>query len=164
MSSNSGNTLDEREQLTEQLAFLGQMQSTETAHFHHMAAAKLNLSVTDSKTISALMQEGPMTAGQLAERLSLTTGAVTNLIDRLEQRGIVHRAADPNDRRKIFVQTDPQKIAECGRIYDSIGESYAKLLSAYSIEQLRFLVKFQKAAIELLKQEITKLHDANSKF
>jgi MarR family transcriptional regulator, organic hydroperoxide resistance regulator len=158
MSSTSGKPTNERQQLIEQLSFLGQMLSTETAHFHHTAAAKLGLSITDSKTISALMQEGPMTAGQLAERLSLTTGAVTNVIDRLEQRGIVHRVPDPKDRRKVVVHTNPKKIAECGKTYDSIGEAFAKLLSNYSLDELQFLIKYYKASIELTKQEIYKLH------
>src|SRR5581483_9048359 len=107
MSSSPEDKTPERQQLMDRLAFLGQMLSTETAHFHHTAAAKQGLSVTDSKTVSALMQEGPMTAGQLAERLSLTTGAVTSVIDRLEGQNIVHRITDPKDRRKVVVHADP---------------------------------------------------------
>src|SRR5271155_5123972 len=90
-----------RKALSEQLQFLGQMASTETAFFHHAAAAKNGLTITDSKTISALMQEGPMTAGQLAIRLNLTTGAITSVIDRLEKANLAVRVADPADRRKV---------------------------------------------------------------
>ena len=149
--------MNEREELKERLSFLGQMMSTETAHFHQLAAAKQRMSVTDSKTISALMQEGPMTAGQLAERLSLTTGAVTSVIDRLEEREIVHRVADPRDRRKVVIQANPEKLKECGKVYDSIGISFAKLLDTYSTDELRFLVKHYTAAVELSKQEAAKL-------
>src|SRR4051812_32176951 len=88
-----------RTELMERLAYLGQMQSTETAHFHHTAAAQNGLNITDSKTLSVLMQEGPMTAGQLALRLTLTSGAVTSVIDRLESAGLVHRTQDATDRR-----------------------------------------------------------------
>jgi DNA-binding MarR family transcriptional regulator len=151
------NSSDDHQQLIEQLSFLGQMLSTETAHFHHIAAAKQGLSVTDSKTISALMQEGPMTAGQLATRLSLTTGAITSVIDRLEEHGIVHRVADPHDRRKVVIQTDSEKLKSSGKVYESIGRSYATLLSMYTPEELRFLIDYYRAAIELTKQEVGKL-------
>src|SRR5689334_8116357 len=89
-----------REALMNQMQFLGEMASTETALFHQAAAAKCGLGITDLKTVSILLQEGPMTAGQIAERLSLTTGAVTNVIDRLEREDLVKRDRDANDRRK----------------------------------------------------------------
>src|SRR5580704_16504685 len=105
MSSNdlavSSDGSRERESLMAEMQFLGQMLSTETALFHQTAAAKNGLSITDSKTISVLMQEGSMTAGELAMRLSLTTGAVTSVIDRLESVGLARRTADPHDRRKV---------------------------------------------------------------
>jgi DNA-binding MarR family transcriptional regulator len=159
MSSNLENNPNERQKFIEELSFLGQMLSTETAHFHQSAASRQGLSITDSKTISALMQEGPMTAGQLAQRLSLTTGAITNVIDRLEQRGIVHRVADPKDRRKVVVHTDPKKIEAAGKFYDSIGSAFAKVLNDYSLEELRFLIEYYKTAIEMTKNEVRKLNE-----
>ncbi|MFI5278701.1 MAG: hypothetical protein ACHQ1E_15610, partial [Ktedonobacterales bacterium] len=69
-----------RAALEQQLSTLGEVFSTETALFHQAAAATYGLGITDMKTLSALLQEGPMTAGQLATRLSLTTGAVTSVI------------------------------------------------------------------------------------
>jgi len=50
--------------------------------------------------------------GQLAEQLGLTTGAVTKLLDRLQQAGYVTRSADPADRRRIIVAADPQRLSE----------------------------------------------------
>jgi DNA-binding MarR family transcriptional regulator len=141
-----------------QLQFLGQMGSTETALFHQMAAAKNGLSITDSKTISTLMQEGPMTAGQLAKRLYLTTGAVTSVIDRLEKAGCAKRAADPNDRRVVIVKANLPKLLKMGKIYNSMGDAFQELLNGYTLEQLEFLVEHYKHSIELTKQEISKLN------
>lgn len=44
-----------------------------------------------------------MTAGDLVRQSMVTTGAVTNRIDRLEQRGFVERAST-EDRRKVIVR------------------------------------------------------------
>jgi len=147
---------DERMMLMSELQFLGQMSSTETAHFHQMAAAKNDMTITDSKTVSTLMQEGPMTAGQLAERLCLTTGAITSVIDRLEKIGCVRRKDDPNDRRKVIVEVNPEIIGR-HNVYDSVAESFHKLLERYTVEELRFLVEYYKLTIELTKIEISKL-------
>jgi DNA-binding MarR family transcriptional regulator len=146
-----------RTALIDRLQFLGQMQSTETAHFQQTAAEKNCLNITDSKTLSVLMQEGAMTAGQLATRLSLTSGAVTSVLDRLEARQLVQRAADPEDRRKVIVEMNFRKLAAIGNPYTSIGQTFAKLYETYSTEQLEFLASFFEAAIALTAAEICKL-------
>ena len=151
---------DRREALIDQLQFLGQMASTETALFHQVAAAKCGLGITDMKTISVLLQEGPMTAGQIAQRLSLTTGAVTNVIDRLQRRNIVERVPDAKDRRRVIVTVNPEALTTTDNVYRSIGEAFSKLLGTYSTEELKFLMQYHQASIELTKQEIAKL--ANS--
>src|SRR5512144_455555 len=42
-------------------------------------------------------------AGRLASSLSLSSGAMTNRIDRLEEAGFVTRERDPEDRRSVVV-------------------------------------------------------------
>lgn len=51
-------------------------------------------------------QGGPfmMAATELADASMLTSGAMTNRIDRLEEAGLVRRIADREDRRKVLVQ------------------------------------------------------------
>lgn len=148
---------DRRIELGNKLQFLGQMLSTETALFHHTIATKYGFTVTDMKTVSTIMQEGPMTAGQLADRLSLTTGAVTSVIDRLEKVGIVYRAADPKDRRKVIVKINKQNMQNSlGTEYISIGEAFKNLCQRYTTDQLEFLVDYYKMSIELTRQEIVK--------
>jgi DNA-binding MarR family transcriptional regulator len=61
--------------------------------------------------------------GQLAEHAGLSSGAMTNRLDRLEEAGFVRRLPDPDDRRSIQVElTD-----EGHRLIDeSIGAQAAK--------------------------------------
>ena len=148
---------EHRKSLADRLQFLGQMSSTETALFQQTAAAKYGLGITDMKTLSALQQEGSMTAGQLAKRLSLTTGAITNVIDRLERQDLVKRAPDARDRRKVIVTINQEKLDSGENVYLSMGEAFSNLLENYSTEQLEFLVRFYEATIELTKREIAKL-------
>ncbi len=55
-------------------------------------AQKAGLHVTDAECIDFLMEMGPSTAGDLAKATRLTTGAITNVIDRLERAGFVKRS------------------------------------------------------------------------
>ena len=43
-------------------------------------------------------------AGQLAEHMGLSSGAMTNRLDRMEAAGLIRRLPDPNDRRAILVE------------------------------------------------------------
>src|SRR5262249_43014336 len=69
--------------------------SAATIMFHQAVADRLGMNVTDHKCADILERNGPMTAGELAERTGLTTGAITGVIDRLEKAGFVRRAEHP---------------------------------------------------------------------
>jgi MarR family transcriptional regulator, organic hydroperoxide resistance regulator len=133
------------------------MSSTEAALFHHHAAAANGLGITDSKTISALMQEGPMTAGEIAKRLGLTSGAVTNVIDRLVRAGLVRRVADPKDRRKVIVEVDLASLEKMSHVYDSVADAFQKLHEQYSVAELHFLIDYFTQSVEVTKGEVAKL-------
>jgi len=69
---------------------------------------------SDFSALDILERAGQMTPGQLAERLSLTTGAVTALIDRLERAGWISRSPHPSDRRSqvLALTEEAQAIGE----------------------------------------------------
>ncbi|MBA3823278.1 MAG: MarR family transcriptional regulator [Ktedonobacterales bacterium] len=148
---------EQRTALIDQLQLLGEAASTETALFHQAAAAKYGLGITDMKTLSIVLREGPQSAGQIAKRLSLTTGAVTSVIDRLERQGLVRREPDPHDRRKVIVMVNQQNLAHEDNIYQSMGAAFEHLLRQYSTAELAFLVRFYEASIDLTKHEMAKL-------
>lgn len=152
-----GDTRARRAKLNGELSRLGEIWSTETALFHQAAAASYGLGITDMKALSVLTQEGPTTAGRLAQRLSLTTGAVTNVIDRLARRDLVRRAPDPDDRRKVIVVVNQQTLAAGENVYLSIGAAFEALFATYSVAELEFLARFYEAAIELNRRETEKL-------
>ncbi len=63
----------------------------------------LGVNVTDMAALEQLLSDGPMTPGQLAEHLKVTTAAATQIVDRLERAGHVARERQAGDRRKICV-------------------------------------------------------------
>jgi DNA-binding MarR family transcriptional regulator len=46
--------------------------------------------------------------GKLAKQFGLTTGAMTNRLDKLEEAGFVRRLPDPDDRRAVIVELLPE--------------------------------------------------------
>ncbi len=145
------------QQYIDELLLLGQLLGTETAIFHHAVASKLGLGVTDIKTLSILLHEGSMTAGRLGHRLSLTTGAVTNIINRLARRNFVRRTVDAHDKRQVTVEANTQATMQIDKIYHSVGDAFGSIFRDYSTAELHLLANFHEKAIEALKQETSKL-------
>ncbi|MEI0739782.1 MarR family transcriptional regulator [Paenibacillus sp. JTLBN-2024] len=81
--------------LQQDLVYELRQNSARAVMLHQLISEKLGLNATDHKCLDFLNRTGPVTAGQLAELTGLTTGAVTNVIDRLEQAGYVVRDKDP---------------------------------------------------------------------
>jgi DNA-binding MarR family transcriptional regulator len=69
--------------------------------------ADFGLDSAEHKALAALVQAGPphhSTPGKLARRMELSSGAITNRLDRLEEAGLVRRLPDPDDRRGVVVE------------------------------------------------------------
>src|SRR6187200_3244462 len=79
--------------------------------FGQTVAIRFGLSESDVEALSVLLDSGAATAGRLSELMGLTSGAVTRVIDRLEQAGYVRRVPDPADRRRVIVELIPEKMA-----------------------------------------------------
>jgi DNA-binding MarR family transcriptional regulator len=65
---------------------------------------------TDVRALRILdeMAGSPLTVGQLGARLRLSSGAVTELVDRLEAAGLARRERDTADRRRVVVSLGPK--------------------------------------------------------
>ena len=62
------------------------------------------LSNAAAQTLTIIEGAGePLAPSIIAERLMVTTGSMTSLLDTLERRGLVRRQAHPSDRRRLLV-------------------------------------------------------------
>jgi DNA-binding MarR family transcriptional regulator len=120
--------------------------------FQNAIALKTNLNVTDLECISYLIETGPSTAGDLATLTGLTTGAITNVIDRLEKAAYVRRENDPNDRRKVIVVFVPGNHKRIMKYYESVSADVSSLFSGYSRKELKFILSHTCALNEIYQK------------
>lgn len=78
------------------------------ATLQHAAAMarRMGLGVTDLHALEHLSRE-ELTPKELGERLFVSPGAITALVDRLEKAGHLERVANPKDRRSSLLLTTP---------------------------------------------------------
>jgi DNA-binding MarR family transcriptional regulator len=71
------------------------------------AFAEHDLEAFEFDVLAALRRSGPpyeMSPGQLVDATLVTSGTMTNRLDRLESRGLVRRMPHPQDRRAVRVR------------------------------------------------------------
>jgi DNA-binding MarR family transcriptional regulator len=135
--------------------------ATATILFHQAVADRLGMNVTDHKCADILLRAGPITAGELARRTGLTTGAITGVTDRLERAGFVRRVRDPGDRRRVIIEPLPQRIErEIGPLFESMARAMAELCAHYSTQELAVIRDFTARAHRGAYDEIRRLREA----
>lgn len=125
---------------------------------HEAISRKAGLSGTDHKYLGLLIQNGPMTAGELAQRTGLTGGAITGLIDRLEKKKLAKRAFDKEDRRKVFiVPNEANTMKLLTPLFKELQQKTAKLLASYSDTELEIIKKYMIEATDVMNDVLQNL-------
>ncbi len=125
--------------------------------FGQTIAIRLGLSESDIDALELLIDTGAATAGKLSEVMGLTSGAVTRVVDRLEQAGYVRRVTDPADRRRVVIEVVPERVATIESLLDSLERAAAAEVDRYSPEQLATINDFLSRMADLTKAESARL-------
>jgi len=110
----------------------------------------LSLTRAQLKILVLLQQEGPATVGYLASHLGVTLPSITATVDRLVNQGLVSRADDPSDRRRVINQLTPAGVALIERLQEGRRARLVTALQELSPEDLDTLSK----ALNMLEQAI----------
>ena len=81
-----------------------------TEDFERSLGSSLSVNPTDLNAMQHLIVAGALSPTALADRLELSSAAVTTVIDRLERLGHVRRTPNPEDRRGTLVVPEPASV------------------------------------------------------
>ena len=99
--------------------------------------------------VLALVANGEATsASSLCKGISYDPGAMTRMLDRLEQKGLIRRRPDPDDRR-----TTKLELTDEGRAL------YPELAATKSKIQRQFLKGFTEAEVDTLARLLGRMYD-----
>jgi DNA-binding MarR family transcriptional regulator len=90
-----------RDELLEALNWESRRSSVFFGLLNRSVAARVGLNPTDVEALGVLSVLGVTTPTQLAGMLGMGTGAVTQVIDRLEDAGYARRVREARDRRSV---------------------------------------------------------------
>lgn len=92
---------------------------------------------TDLRAVSYVGGDREATPKTIANRLGLTTSAMTALIDRLETAGLVARTLHPSDRRSTRLQLTEQGSAVLAEVATVYGDAFSSALETSNLHRVR---------------------------
>ena len=139
--------------------------NTYTVMVSQAAADRIGINTTDLHSLNLLaFSENEMTAGELATKTGLTTASITGVIDRLESVGLVRRASDPRDRRRVVVKLIPQTAGErVAPVFAPLLGAWHDELSKYSDQDLSLILDFERRVLEIMQEQVTALRESTAR-
>ena len=115
-----------------------------------LGLAGLGVDLWAFEVLAALRRQGKpyrMNPSEISRAVILSSGAMTNRLDRLEMQGLVERSPDPGDRRAIWIELTPAglelvdkgieiRAEEANRIVGMLGDDVRESM----VEGLRMLL------------------------
>jgi MarR family transcriptional regulator, 2-MHQ and catechol-resistance regulon repressor len=85
-----------------------------------------NLSITEFSVLEVLFYQGKQTIQQIGNRILISSGSMTYVIDKLEQKGIIKRNDCREDRRVIHITLTAEGI----EMMESIMPKYQDMIDS----------------------------------
>lgn len=145
------------------LVGLVQMLVAEGQRIAHVFAQRHGIHGTDVEALVRILVAGergrPLTAGQLAAELGLTTGSVTTLLDRLERAGHVRRERDPADRRRVILRYGEPGRELAGRFFTPLGAHHRAATGDFTPDELEVVKRYLTASIDAFRSYRSELSE-----
>jgi len=119
-------------------AVLQAFQSLQMKHSHVLSSVShsLDIGATDLRALIFIASTGGVTPKQTGDFLELSSGAITNLVDRMSTAGFVRREPNPKDRRSLLIHISPSGVAAVDEILGLYRQTFTGSVKAEDLLSL----------------------------
>jgi DNA-binding MarR family transcriptional regulator len=110
----------------------------QSAQVSTIVAASIGIGATDLRALLFIASGTGVTPKLTGDYLALSSGAITNLVDRMVAADLVKRTPNPNDRRSLVLELAPRGADAVNRVLDFYRRAFG---SSTSDEQLAFVAR-----------------------
>lgn len=139
---------------------LAQQFGARTVFFQNAAARRLGLTATELECFRLVQHGGPLTASDLVQETGLTPASLSVVVDKLVAREFLSREQDRNDRRRWLLRTNQAAMAKVEAVYAAHASRVEKLLSEYSDEEFKVILRFMDEFADELKATAISLSES----
>lgn len=133
--------------------------ASEVTHVHRWLAEKAGINHSDLMCLYFVRTaDGTATPKAVSERLGLTSGATTIMLNRLEAGRFIERSPHPTDRRGVLLSLGPAtKEAGLANVRDYFRDMNRDVIASYSAEELAIVRRFM---VDMMRNTRDKLRGA----
>jgi DNA-binding MarR family transcriptional regulator len=102
-------------------------------------AKSLSVGVSELAVMGNLHKDGRLTPREIGDRLGITTGSTTAVLDRIEREGFVVRAPNPDDRRSVHVVLTPKGESAMEWVVSQLDKQLTDVTPTLSVDQVEQL-------------------------
>ena len=125
----------------------------EVLAFAAAMARRTGLGLSEMAALEHLRHShGGLTPTELGRRLSLSSGAITALVDRLERTGHVERRPNPADRRSSVVLPVPEALEEAGRRFRPVAAELLGATAGFTDGERAAIGSYLEVVTEILRR------------
>lgn len=157
MSNQDSTSVEGRQAALQQMVRLVRLQQIASDKMDDAYCRLAGINLTDGRCLDLLDVHDGLTAGELAEAASLSPGAVTTVLDRLERLGLVTRTRDEADRRRVQVELTPKARELAFRAYGPIAAYAREHIEQLSDEDIETISRFLEVAVEVNERRAREL-------
>ncbi len=95
------------------------------------------LTLTEFGVLEALLHKGPLSHGDIANRVLLASSSITYVIDKLEDRGLLRRRPSEEDRREKLAELTPKGRTKIEVAFPEHTAVIDNLMADLSLEEKR---------------------------
>ena len=102
------------------------------------------LSFTEFAVLEVLLHKGVLPLGAIGEKVLLTSGSMTYVIDKLERRGLLRRRACPDDRRIVHAELTDAGQELMGTVFPEHAATLDAAMAGLSVEERQLAAELVK--------------------
>lgn len=122
-------------------------------------SARLGTNPTGYRLLGALLGQGPLTPTDIARHLDLAPSATSNAIERLEAAGLVERARDMADRRRVVVRTTSRAERLATDLLVPLFEHADRVARELPPPDQLAVVDYLRSTVEAVQDQLHRLDD-----
>ncbi len=103
-----------------------------------------DMGVSEFAVLELLFHRGPLTTGQVGDRVLLTSGSTTYVVDKLVSRGLVGRSVCAEDQRITYLELTDAGRALIREVFPEHAEAVRRATRALTLEEKRACVALLK--------------------
>ena len=120
-------------------------------HCQDNYAKELGLGTSDLAALEHVYNHRPTAPRELGAALSLTSGTITALLDRIEKAGFIVRGTNPEDRRSLLINATPAGRHAMEWVYEQSDAALKQSLATTEglpIDQLTTILEHLSQTLE----------------